>query len=153
MKNFNWSMLAQFVSYGITALSLLVNLILNRQNLKNLRQIELSKQAFAKENEELKRQQNIQDFKNKTIADFLNAINAYQATHNRELAQKAMGACGMILPLCNEEQKKLINNVIKCMKEVNKYDSSKEAWDNESKAIYEASNAFKFFLDKQRKSA
>lgn len=74
----------------------------------------------------LKRKQAVQGHRNQLISNFLGSINAYQATHKYDLLEKALHACGEVIPICDERQKKLVNNVIAALKAMSHYQPSQE---------------------------
>lgn len=55
MKNLNWQLISQLFSYAVAIISALVSFFNNRKNNKTVKEIELTKQKFAQENEKLKR--------------------------------------------------------------------------------------------------
>lgn len=151
MHNLNWQLISQLFSYAVAIISALVSYFNNRKNNKTIKEIELTKQKFAQENEKLKRQQAKEDRKNQLISNFLGSINAYQATHKFDLLEKALRACGEVMPVCNKEQKDLVNDVMKALNAMSAYHPSQEVWDNCTKIISEATNKFSLLGNKKDK--
>lgn len=150
MKNFNWQITSQLFSYAVAIISSLVSFFNNRKNNKTIKEIELTKQKFAQENEKLKRQQAEQDHKDQLVSNFLGAINAYQATHKFDLKEEALKACGEVMPICNDKQRELVDNVRKAINAMG-YQPSQEVWDNCTKAINEATTKFNLLSNKADK--
>lgn len=149
MQKLNWQLISQLVSYAVAIISALVSFFNNRKNNKTIKEIELTKEKFAQENERLKRQQAKEDYKNQLITNFLGSINAYQATHKFDKQEGALRACGEVMPVCNKEQRVLVNNVMKALNAMSAYQPSQEVWDNCTKAISEATNKFSLLATKK----
>lgn len=137
MGSFNWNIVVQILSYVIPVVSIIVSFLNNRKNNNTVKEIELTKQEFAKENEQLKRQENLQDEKNKLIANFLGSIATYQATHSLEALKKAVKSCGEVIPACNQFQRKLVTNTINAINDTSGFHPSQEAYDNCNRIISE----------------
>ncbi|WP_265668268.1 hypothetical protein [Lactobacillus amylovorus] len=124
MQKLNWPLISQLVSYAVAIISALVSFFNNRKNNKTIKEIELTKEKFAQENERLKRQQAKEDYKNQLITNFLGSINAYQATHKFDKQEEALNA-------------------------MSAYQPSQKVWDNCTKAISEATNKFSLLATKK----
>lgn len=142
LKDLNWALISQIFSYVIAIISSLVSFLNNRKNNKTIKEIELTKQKFALENEQLKRNQAIQDHKTQLITHFLGAINAYQASHRLDIHEEAMRACGEVISVCTPEQKKLVNEVLSALNEMKPRFTSQETWDRTAKIIAKATLEF-----------
>lgn len=131
----------QLLSYVVAIISALFALISKWHSDKTMQKIELSKEEFARENEQLKRQQHLDDEKSRLIQNFLGSINEYQATHKFDLKEKALRACGEVMPVCTDYQKQL---VIKVRDAINLmgYQPSQAIWDKTTRAISEATIKF-----------
>ena len=151
MKNLNWQLISQLFSYAVAIISALVSFFNNRKNNKTVKEIELTKQKFAQENEKLKRNQAIQDHKNKLITNFLGSINAYQATHKLTALEAALRACGEVMSVCTDQQKKIVNKVIDALNKMSAYQPSQADWDNTTQVIKEATNEFNSLASSQDK--
>lgn len=151
MKNLDWQLISQLFSYAVAIISAFVSFFNNRKNNKTIKEIELTKQKFAQENERLKRQQAEQDRKNQLVSNFLGAINAYQATHKFDLKEKALKACGEVMPICNDKQRELVNKVREALDAMGGYSPSQEVWYNCTKTITEATNKFSLLSSKADK--
>ncbi|MGI1820064.1 hypothetical protein ACRPK1_07830 [Lactobacillus johnsonii] len=72
----NWTLIGQLGSIIVAVITTIVTFLNNRSNNKTVKELELTKQKFAQENEKLKRNQAMQDFKNKLISNFLGDLSA-----------------------------------------------------------------------------
>lgn len=147
----NWQLISQLLSYAVAIISALVSLFNNRKNNKTVKEIELTKQKFAQENEQLKRNQAAKDHKNKLITNFLGSINSYQATHTTDARREALRACGEVMSICNNDQKDLVNKVIDAINKMSGYSIPQSVWDNTTKIISEATNNFVKLAQEQDK--
>lgn len=151
----NWQLISQLLSYAVAIISALVSLFNNRKNNKTVKEIELTKQKFAQENEQLKRNQAAKDHKNKLITNFLGSINSYQATHTTDARREALRACGEVMSICNNDQKDLVNKVIDAINKMPDYPAysgiPQSVWDNTTKIISEATNNFVKLAQEQDK--
>ncbi|MFQ8965292.1 MAG: hypothetical protein ACLR6E_03340 [Lactobacillus gasseri] len=104
----NWALISQIGSIIVAVVASVVTFLNNRSNNKTVKELELTKQKFAQENEKLKRNQAMQDFKNNLISNFLgdlaSCLNQFGDINNLRQAQKS---AGQVLPICNSEEKKI----------------------------------------------
>lgn len=98
----------QLLSYIVAVISSVSALFSKLHGDKTIKEIELSKQAFAKENEELKRKQHLQDQRFNLLINFLGSINQFQAVITPANKQQALKAIGEVIPVCDSRQRQLV---------------------------------------------
>lgn len=131
----------QLLSYVVAIVSSVLAWASKRHSDKTMEKIELTKEEFARENEQLKRQQHLDDERSRLFANFFGSINEYQATYKPDLKEKALRACGEVLPVCSDHQKKLVINVRNAIERM-VYEPPQEVWDAVNQAISEANINF-----------
>lgn len=107
----------QLLSYVVAIVSSVLAWASKRHSDKTMEKIELTKEEFARENEQLKRQQHLQDEKFRLISDFLGSINEYQAGNSFDFKNNTLRACGQVMPVCSDYQKQLVTKVTNAINE------------------------------------
>lgn len=137
----NWQLITQLLSYAVAIISSVVSFTNNRKNNKTIKEIELTKQQFARENEELKRKQSLEDKKSNLISNFLGKINAYQGSHMPEAKEAALDAAGKVISVCTPKQKEMVNDVIDALNQM-EYHAPQSVWDHTTKVIIDTTINF-----------
>lgn len=104
----NLTLIIQLISTISAIFTSVVALINCHVNNKTVRDIELTKEKFAKENEDLKRKQFLQDEQRQLISNYLSATQIFLVSHMPEDQKKAIDACSQVLPILTDEQKKIV---------------------------------------------
>lgn len=108
----NWTLIGQIGSVIVAVITTAVTFLNNRSNNKTVKELELTKQKFAQENEKLKRNQAIQDLKNKLISNFLGDLSASYNRYDLANLKQAQKSAGQVLPICTPKQKDLVSDVL-----------------------------------------
>lgn len=111
----------------------------------------MTKQKFAQENEKLKRNQAMQDFKNNLISNFLgdlaSCLNQFGDINNLRQAQKS---AGQVLPICNSEEKKLVNDTLSKIAKAGEYGADRNDFKTANESVLATLKAFNYDLKKQQ---
>ncbi|WEV40323.1 hypothetical protein [Lactobacillus sp. ESL0681] len=114
-----WSTFISIASMLLTGVSLFVNRRNNERNNQTIKDIELTKEGFARENEKLKREQHLQDKKNELISNFLSSINTFDGVMIAKNQEQALSDCGKVLPILSPDKAKVVNDLISVIQSIN----------------------------------
>lgn len=142
----DWGLIAQFGSAVVALVSCLVTYGNNINNNKTIRKLELTKQQFAQENERLKRNQAIQDYKNNIIASFLGDLSACLNQFDIDNLKKAQESAGKAFPLCTSKEKELVKDTLLKIARAGEAYSSQKVWNSANNAILKTLSTFKYDL-------
>lgn len=131
----------QLLSYVVAIVSSVLAWASKRHSDKTMEKIELTKEEFARENEQLKRQQYLDDEKLRLISSFLGSINEYQSGNSVDFKNDALRSCGQVIPVCSNYQKQLVTKVSDAINNL-EYPTSQEEWDKTRKIISEVTVNF-----------
>lgn len=147
----NWALISQIGSIIVAVVASVVTFLNNRSNNKIVKELELTKQKFAQENEKLKRNQAMQDFKNNLISNFLgdlaSCLNQFDDINNLRQAQKS---AGQVLPICNSEEKKLVNDTLSKIAKAGEYGADRNDFKTANESVLATLKAFNYDLKKQQ---
>ncbi|WEV37695.1 hypothetical protein [Lactobacillus sp. ESL0677] len=115
----NWILIGQFISYAVAIISAYSAITNNKRDNQTIKEIELSKEDFARENEELKREQNLQDQKQKLISNFLSSINIFAGSMNGKNQAQALSDCGKVLSVLSHDKVKIVTDLMSTIQKVN----------------------------------
>lgn len=113
------NIVVQIASPIVAIVSTLVCRRNNIDNNKNVLKLETSKQEFAKEIEQLKREQALQDRRTELVSSFFGAVLAYSGSFKLVYRFKALETAGSALSVCTPEQAVLINKLTDAINELN----------------------------------
>ena len=147
----NWTLIGQLGSIIVAVITTIVTFLNNRSNNKTVKELELTKQKFAQENEKLKRNQAMQDFKNKLISNFLGDLSAsLNQFGDITLLKQAQKSAGQVLPLCTPHEKKLVNDTVSKMIKASEYGACQDDYDLANESVMDTLKAFNYDLKKQQ---
>lgn len=79
--------------------------------------------------------------KNTLILNFLGAVNTYPGKFGYDELDKALKACGEVLPVCTSEQKVAVNRLIKSLQEMQGIPKD-SAFQHVRESVYEVNQKF-----------
>ena len=142
----NLKTIIQFGSTLVAVISILVTYFNNKANNKTVKELELTKQKFAKENEKLKRNLDIQKYKNNLKADFLGSLASCYKQFSFPNMLKAQENAGKVLPICTPKQKQMISDALMKIANATRYEPSQKIRDEANEAIFNILKSFKYDL-------
>lgn len=93
----------------------------------------------------------MQDFKNNLISNFLgdlaSCLNQFGDINNLRQAQKS---AGQVLPICNSEEKKLVNDTLSKIAKAGEYGADQNDFDTANESVLATLKAFNYDLKKQQ---